>query len=58
MRLIQNKYIGFRIPEPLKDKLNSFAIDNDLHVSQVIRSAVVEFLKVQQFQQKPWRLVR
>jgi predicted transcriptional regulator len=56
MRLIQNKYIGFRIPEPLKEKLSSFAIANDLHLSQVIRSAVVEFLNVHQTQNKTWNL--
>jgi hypothetical protein len=40
LRTIQNTYIGFRCPNTLKEKIEQFAIENDLHVSQVIRNAV------------------
>jgi hypothetical protein len=45
MRTIQNTYIGFRCPNTLKEKIEQFAIENDLHVSQVIRNAVSSAFK-------------
>ena len=45
MRTIQNTYIGFRCPNTLKEKIEQFAIENDLHVSQVIRNAVISFVR-------------
>jgi len=45
MRIIQNTYIGFRLPNTLKEALIDYAETNQLHVSQVIRSAVVKALK-------------
>jgi len=45
MRTIQNTYIGFRCPNTLKEKIEQFAIENDLHVSQVIRNAVSNLVK-------------
>jgi len=45
MRTIQNTYIGFRCPNTLKEKIEQFAIENDLHVSQVIRNAVISLVK-------------
>jgi hypothetical protein len=47
MRTIQNTYIGFRCPNTLKEKIEQFAIENDLHVSQVIRNAVSNLVKQQ-----------
>lgn len=44
MLLIQNSYIGLRLPNQLKEKIKSYSVDNNLHISQVIRNAVVEYI--------------
>ena len=45
MKIIHNTYIGFRCPNTLKDKMIAYADDNHIHVSQLIRNAVVKLLK-------------
>ena len=45
MKIIHNTYIGFRCPNTLKEKMIAYANDNHIHVSQLIRSAVVKMLK-------------
>ena len=45
MKIIHNTYIGFRCPNTLKDKMIAYADDNHIHVSQLIRNAVVKMLK-------------
>jgi len=44
MLMIQNSYVGLRLPDQLKEKLKSYSVDNNLHISQVIRNAVVEYI--------------
>ena len=45
MKIIHNTFIGFRCPNTLKDKMIAYADANELHVSQLIRNAVVKMLK-------------
>ena len=45
MKVIQNTFIGFRCPNTLKEKMIAYADDNHIHVSQLIRNAVVKLLK-------------
>ena len=45
MKIIHNTFIGFRCPNTLKDKMIAYADENNLHVSQIIRAAVVKLLK-------------
>lgn len=45
MKLIHNTFIGFRCPNTLKEKMIAYADDNHIHVSQLIRAAVVKLLK-------------
>ena len=47
MRLIQNDIIAFRCPNSLKEKLEIFAEENDLHVSAIIRKACSDYLKAE-----------
>ena len=44
MLIIQNSYVGLRLPNQLKEKIISYSIDNNLHMSQVFRNAVVEYI--------------
>jgi len=44
MKVIQNTFIGFRCPNTLKEKMIAYADDNHIHVSQLIRNAVVKLL--------------
>jgi len=43
-RQINNRYIAFRCSNRLTDALQAYALDHDLHVSQVIRQAIDTFL--------------
>lgn len=45
MIVIQNSYVGTRLPDQLKQKLQDYSISNNLRMSQVIRDAVVEYLR-------------
>ena len=45
MKVIHNTFIGFRCPNTLKEKMIAYADDNHIHVSQLIRNAVVKLLK-------------
>ena len=45
MRLIHNTVLAFRCTNDLRDRLQQVAIDNDMHVSQVVRRACVELLQ-------------
>ena len=45
MKIIHNTFIGFRCPNTLKEKMIAYADDNHIHVSQLIRAAVVKLLK-------------
>ena len=45
MIVIQNSYVGIRLPDQLKQKLHDYSISNNLRMSQVIRDAVVEYLR-------------
>jgi hypothetical protein len=45
MRLIQNSNVAFRCPDTLKEKLEIFAGEADVHVSVIIRAACVFYLK-------------
>ena len=45
MKIIHNTFIGFRCPNTLKEKMIAYANDNHIHVSQLIRNAVVKMLK-------------
>ena len=45
MKIIHNTFIGFRCPNTLKEKMIAYADDNHIHVSQLIRNAVVKMLK-------------
>ena len=45
MNIIHNQNVAFRCPNTLKDKLQSYADENDLRVSAVIRNACVDYLR-------------
>lgn len=45
MNIIHNQNIAFRCPNTLKEKLQVYAVDNDLRISAVIRNACVDFLR-------------
>ena len=45
MRLIQNNNVAFRCPNTLKEKLETYATENDIHVSAFIRTACIAKLK-------------
>jgi hypothetical protein len=44
MRVIQNDVLAFRCSGKLKKQLNEIAVSSDLHVSQLVRMACVEFV--------------
>ena len=48
MNIIHNQNLAFRCPNTLKDKLQSYADENDLRVSAVIRNACVDYLRKEQ----------
>ncbi len=45
MRLIKNTNVAFRCPDSLKDRLEAYAAETDVHVSVVIRVACGAYLK-------------
>jgi len=45
MKLIQNTNMAFRCPIEFKERLESFAEKRNLHVSSVIRSACLDWVK-------------
>ena len=45
MNIIHNQNVAFRCPNTLKDKLQTYADENDLRVSAVIRNACVSYLR-------------
>ena len=45
MKLIQNTNMAFRCPNELKERLESYAEEQSLHVSSIIRSACSDWLK-------------
>ena len=45
MNIIHNQNVAFRCPNTLKEKLQTYANDNDLRVSAVIRNACVDYLR-------------
>ena len=45
MRKIQTTNISFRATEDLKQRLNDFCLENDLHNSSVIRQALNSYLR-------------
>ncbi len=45
MKLIQNTNLAFRCPSDLKERLESYAERENLHVSSVIRSACSDWLR-------------
>ena len=45
MKLIQNTNMAFRCPGDLKERLESYAKEQHLHVSSIIRSACSDWLK-------------
>jgi hypothetical protein len=47
MRLIQNTNVAFRCPDSLKEKLEAYAAENDVHTSVIIRAACSTYLKEQ-----------
>lgn len=48
MNIIHNQNVAFRCPNTLKEKLQTYANDNDLRVSAVIRNACVDYLRKEQ----------
>ena len=45
MRKIQNKNLSFRCPESLKDRIQEYAIENEMHLSNAIRGAINDLVK-------------
>ena len=45
MRLIQNNNVAFRCSNTLKEKLETYATENDIHVSAFIRNACIAKIK-------------
>ena len=45
MNIIHNQNVAFRCPNTLKEKLQTYADENHLRVSAVIRNACVSFLR-------------
>lgn len=45
MRLIHNQFVGFRCPNVLRQTLEEIAVDNDMHLSQVIRVACMNLVR-------------
>lgn len=45
MRTIQDVLISFRCPLHLRESLEEYAVNNDLHVSQVVRTACKELVE-------------
>lgn len=45
MNIIHNQNVAFRCPNTLKEKLQTYADENDLRVSAVIRNACVDYLR-------------
>lgn len=45
MRLIHNTNVAFRCPNTLKEALEAYALNNDLHVGAVVRAACSRFLQ-------------
>ena len=48
MNIIHNQNVAFRCPNTLKEKLQTYADENDLRVSAVIRNACVSYLRNEQ----------
>lgn len=48
MNIIHNQNVAFRCPNTLKQKLQTFAEDNQLRVSAVIRNACIDYLRKEQ----------
>ena len=48
MNIIHNQNVGFRCPNILREKLQTYADENHLRVSAVIRTACVSFLRKEQ----------
>lgn len=51
MKLIQNTNMAFRCPNDLKERLESYAKKQKLHVSSIIRSACSDWLKQKEREQ-------
>ena len=47
MNIIHNQNVAFRCPNTLKQKLQTYADENDLRMSAVIRNACVDYLRKQ-----------
>jgi len=45
MRVIQNELVSFRCPNVLRERLEEYAVINDLHLSQVVRQACVNLVR-------------
>ena len=48
MNIIHNQNVAFRCPNTLKQKLQTYADENDLRMSAVIRNACVDYLRKEQ----------
>ena len=48
MNIIHNENVAFRCPNSLKQKLQTYADENHLRVSAVIRNACVSYLRKEQ----------
>jgi hypothetical protein len=46
MRIIQNETISFRLPNVLRETLEEVAVNNDMHLSQLIREACLALVRV------------
>jgi hypothetical protein len=53
VRLIHNQFVGFRCPNVLRQTLEEIAVDNDLHLSQVIRLACSNLVRSSNDTRKP-----
>jgi predicted transcriptional regulator len=45
MRVIQNEVISFRLPNVLRERLEEIALNNDRHLSEVIRQACLTLVR-------------
>jgi predicted transcriptional regulator len=46
MNIIHNQNVAFRCPNSLRERLQTYADENDLRVSAVIRNACADWLKL------------
>jgi hypothetical protein len=53
VRLIHNQFVGFRCPNVLRQTLEEIAVDNDMHLSQVIRVACSNLVRASGDTRKP-----